>query len=62
MKLKQFEILISEEVAYKYKIKAKNEKDAKTFAMDNHLEELEINKIAESIDRCEIIDCQEVTE
>jgi len=58
--MKIYEVLISEEIAYKYKIKAENERQAKEFAMDNHIEEIEANKVAESVDRCEIINCQEI--
>jgi len=58
--MEEFEVLISEEVAYKYKIKAKNSEEACEFAMDNHIEEIEVNKIAQSVDRCEVIDCQSI--
>jgi len=60
--MKKFEVLISEEVAYKYLVEAKDEETAKEWAMANHEEELEVNKVAESIDRCEIINCEEVKE
>jgi len=58
--MKTYDILISEEVAYKYRIKAESIEQAEQNAMDNHTEDLEVNKIAESIDRCEIIDSVEV--
>lgn len=58
--MKTFEILISEEVAYRYRIKADNMEQAEGFAMDNHTEQIEANKIAESIDRCEIIESKEI--
>lgn len=60
--MKTYEILISEEVAYTYKIKASNEEEARELAMDNHTDEIEANKIAESVDRCEVIHSQEMKE
>jgi len=58
--MKTFDVLISEEVAYKYRIKAGDKELAKELAMDNHIEDIEENKMAESIDRCEVINCVEV--
>ena len=58
--MKTYDVLISEEVAYMYRIKAKDKKEAQEIAMDKHEREVEKDKIAQSIDRCEIIDCEEV--
>jgi len=55
--MKTFDILISEELAYKYRIKAKDKKKAMQLAMDKH----ELGESKEySVDRCEICDCREV--
>lgn len=60
MKLKEFEIWISEETTFKYKIKAKNLDEANEFAIDNHDEGIKANRIDESVDRFEIIYSKEL--
>ncbi len=59
---KLFEIWVSEEVTYKYRIKASNKNQAERFALDNCDEGIDVNKIEESRDRVEIINSMEVKE
>lgn len=61
VKLKTFEVLISEEVAYKYRLQAKNEMSAQEIAMDRHTDDKAKSILFDtSIDRCEIINCKEI--
>lgn len=59
--MKTYEVLISEEVAYKYRVKAKNSKLASIKAMDKHINDIEPANI-KSVDRCEVINCEEINE
>lgn len=58
--MKKYEILISDEITIKYNITAESKEQAEKFAMDNHLEEIKLNIVEETRDRCEIINVEEI--
>ena len=59
-KTKTFKVLISEEVTYEYKVEAYSKNNAEIRAMNIH----EVGNPCESssVDRCEVINCEEVKE
>ena len=61
--MKEFEIWVSEEVTYKYKIRASNKDEAENIAIDNCDEEKEDLLITEPTrDRVEVISSKELKE
>ena len=57
--MKTYEVLVSEELAHKYKIKAESEEQAKDFAMEQCDEGIEANLLESTRDRFEVINCEE---
>lgn len=58
--MKKYDVLISEEICYRYRVEAKDDKEAQDLAMDIH--EAEGGGDVTTVDRCEIIDCREAEE